>query len=252
MTLQDSVCIVTGGGSGIGRATALLMAREGARIVVLGRTVSKVDAVVQEVTSKRGSARAYALDVADHDGVFAMAEEVGREYGRIDVLVNSAGHNAPHRRLLTSTPEEIRSVLDTVLIGTIYCTQAVLPFMLEAGRGSIINVSSLSSRHPSLLGGMIYSAAKAAVDNFTGFINEEYKDTNIRASAVIPGEVDTPIMDLRPVPPSEAARVTMVAPEDVAEAIALIARLPAKSAIPEMVIRPTVPRDASAETERFP
>ena len=220
--------------------------------MVLGRTASKVESVADEISSNGGSARAYGLDVADHDRVFAMADEVGREYGRIDVLVNSAGHNSPHRRLLSTTPEEIRSVLDTVLVGTIYCTQAVLPFMLAAGRGSIINVSSLSSRHPGVLGGMTYSAAKAAVDNFTGFVNAEYRDTNIRASAVIPGEVDTPILDLRPVPPGEASRATMVSPEDVAEAIVLIAKLPAKSAIPELVIAPTVPRDASGETEGFP
>ncbi len=248
MALDNQVCIITGGGSGMGKATAFTMAQEGAKVVLFGRTESKVAAVAEEVRDQGGTARAYGVDVADHGAVFDAIGNTLDAFGRVDVLVNSAGHSSPHRKLLTTTPEEVQSVIDSNLVGTIYCTQAVMPAMLEADSGTIVNISSLAGVTPGLLGGMIYSAVKAAVINFTGFLNDEYKDTGVRASCVIPGEVDTPILDNRPVVPDAAARATMVTSEDVAEAITLIARLPQKSNIPELVIRPTTARDMTEET----
>ena len=123
--------------------------------------------------------------------------------------------------------------------------------MMQAEEGTIINVSSMAGVTPGLLGGMIYSAAKAAVINFTRFLISDLKNTGIRASVVIPGEVDTPILDNRPVPPDREARDTMVTMEDSAEAIALIARLPQRANIPELIIRPTFQRDSSGETQQF-
>ena len=251
MSLKDKVCIVTGGGSGIGRSSALMMAAEGAKVVLVGRTASKVEDVKAEVASAGGVAEAFALDVADHEGVKRMAASVLEKFGRVDVLENSAGHSSPHRRLLSTPPEEIRSVVDSNLVGTIFCTQAVMPSMLEAGEGTIINVSSLAGSNPGLVGGMVYSAAKAAVINFTGFLNVEFRNTGVRASVVIPGEIDTPILEKRPIPPSAEARTTMATAEDVAEAITLIARLPQRASIPELTIRPTMLRDIS-EASRFP
>ncbi len=247
MALDNQVCIITGGGSGIGRASALAMAGQGARVALFGRTESKVAAAAGDIAARGGEARAYGLDVADRGAVLEAVGDVLGAFGRIDALVNGAGHSSPHRKLLTTTPEEIRAVMDSNLVGTIYCTQAVVPAMLEAKSGTIINVSSMAGLSPGLLGGMIYSAAKAAVINFTGFLNEDLKNTGIRASVVIPGEVDTPILDNRPVAPDAAARATMVSAEDVAEAIALIAGLPQKSNVPELVIRPTHFRDLSGE-----
>ena len=117
--------------------------------------------------------------------------------------------------------------------------------MLKSKSGTIINVSSVAGIDPGLLGGMIYSAVKSAVINFTGFLNEEFKNTGIRASVVIPGEVDTPLIDKRPMVPDSEARKLMVSAEDVAEAITLIAKLPMKSNIPKMIIRPSFTRDMS-------
>ena len=247
MTLHDKTCLITGAGSGIGRATALRFASEGADVRLVGRTLSKVEAVCAEITESGGSAAAYGFDVADRDGVFGAVAEIERERGAVDVLVNNAGHSSPHRRLLSTPPDEIASVINSNLMGTIYCTQAVMPAMLKRAGGTIIHVSSLAGVTPGLLGGMIYSAVKAAVINFTGHLNEEFKSTNIRASVVIPGEITTPLLDKRPVPPSNDARATMVGADDVAEAIALIAGLPQNSSIPELVIRPTYQRDVSGE-----
>ncbi|MCY4430734.1 MAG: SDR family oxidoreductase [Rhodospirillales bacterium] len=247
MKLQEKTCLITGAGSGIGRSTALRFASEGANVYLVGRTLSKVEAVCGEIEEAGGNAAAFCVDVADREGVFGVVKGIEGERGAVDVLVNNAGHSSPHRRLLSTPPEDIASVVDSNLIGTIYCAQAVMPAMLERDSGTIINVSSLAGVTPGLLGGMIYSAVKAAVINFTGHLNEEFKSTNVRASVVIPGEITTPLLDKRPVPPSADARRTMAGPDDVAEAIALIAGLPQNSSIPELVIRPTYQRDVSVD-----
>jgi len=174
-------------------------------------------------------------------------ESVLAEHGKIDILLNNAGHSSIHRKLLTTTSEEMKGVFDSNVLGSVLCAQAVVPAMLEAGEGTIINISSLAGVTPGLLAGMAYGAAKAGVINFTQFLNAELRNTGIRASVVIPGEVDTPILDKRPVNPSADARETMVTAEDAAEAITMIARLPSRAAIPELVIRPTYLRDTSAE-----
>ncbi len=254
MGLENKVCIITGGGSGIGRSAALMMAQAGANVVLVGRTASKVEAVRDEIKSETWHGQygvtnpmAIGLDVADYDGVMRMADDVLARYGRIDVLVNNAGHSSHHRRLLTTTPAELRAVMDSNVAGSVYCAQAVVPHMIERKEGTIINVSSMAGVSASLLAGMAYSAAKAAVINFNAFLNTELRNTGIRSSVVIPGEVDTPILDNRPISPSDEARATMVTADDAAEAIMLIASLPQGACIPELRIRPTHMRDTSAE-----
>jgi NADP-dependent 3-hydroxy acid dehydrogenase YdfG len=250
MSLEGNVCIVTGGGSGIGRATALKLAARGASVAVVGRSEPKLHEVCADIQARGGTARPYAVDVADFNGVQAMARAVLDGWGRIDILVNNAGHSSQHRRLLSTTPEEIRAVVDSNLIGSIYCAKAVVPAMLEQKRGTIVNVASLAGTSPNLLAGMIYSAVKAAVINFNAYLNAEFRNSGIRAGVVIPGEVDTPIMDKRPTPPDSAARATMVPAEDVADAIMLIAAADPRTTIPELVIRPTFQRNTAPEIER--
>ena len=252
MSLQDQVCVITGGGSGIGRGAALVMAKDGAKIALVGRTAAKVEAVKSEIESAGGTALAFTLDVSDHDAVQEMTEDVLGAFGRIDVLVNNAGHSSLHRRLVNTTPEEIRSVIDSNLIGTIFCTQSVVPTMLAAKSGTIINVSSLAGVTPGPFSGLAYGAAKAAVINFTTFLNADLRNTGIRASVVIPGEVATPILDKRPIPPSDEARDEMVDVAETSAAIHLIATLPQRSNIPELVIRPTFHRDMSKEIVGMP
>ena len=251
MTLKNKVCLITGGGSGIGRATANKMAKEGARIIVVGRTQTKIDETVSSIKKDGGYAKGYATDVSNQALVDDLVSSVIQEHSKIDLLLNNAGHSSKHRRLTTTTATEIQSVIDSNLIGTIYCSQAVVPYMISAEEGTIINVASIAGLSPSNLGGMIYSAVKAAVINFTGFLNDDLKNTGIRASVVIPGEVDTPILDNRPIPPDENARAKMVTAEDTAEAISMIARLPLRTNIPELQIRPTFVRDNSGEIEKI-
>lgn len=249
MSLRDKVCIVTGGNSGIGRGVALKFAREGAKLAIAGRTPATLQNVAQEIEALGGMVDTCAMDVSDYEAVQKMVKAVLEKYGRVDVLVNSAGGGSFHKRTLTTPPEDMRHCLDSNLLGTIYFCQAVLPSMLKAKEGTIINVSSGASRNPGLLGGMIYGAAKAGVDNFTRFLNTEFRNSGVRACLVNPGEVDTPALSRnRPIPPSEEARQTMLKPEDMAEVIALIASMPQRAHIQELIIRPTMQRDTSAET----
>ena len=132
-----------------------------------------------------------------------------------------------------------------------YCTQAVLPSMIEAGEGTVLNVASLAGIHTGYLGGMIYSTVKAAVIHFTKFITFELNNTGVRACVLIPGEIDTPIMDNRPIPPSTEDRTTMIGAEECAEAMVMMVGLPKRSTISELQMKPTMMRAAS-ETANFP
>lgn len=247
MRLKEQVCIITGGGSGIGRDAAIKIAQEGANVVIVGRTESKLESVISEIKSIDETAVSYALDVSDYNAVQKMVDDVLEKFGQIDVLVNNAGHSSHNRRLLNTTPEETRSVVDSNLIGTFFCTQAVVPAMLKAKSGTIINISSLAAVTPGPFSGFAYGAAKAGVINFTEFLNNDLRNTGIRASVIIPGEVATPILDKRPIPPDSDARTMMVDVAETSAAILLIATLPARSNIPELVIRPTMHRDMTGE-----
>ena len=251
MNLNEQVCIITGGGSGIGRGAAIRLAQDGATVVIAGRTMTKLDAVAAEIETAGGTAATYTLDVADYPAVQKMADDVLEKFGRIDVLINNAGHSSLHRRLLNTTPEEVRSVIDSNLIGTFFCTQAVVPAMLKAKSGTIINISSLAAVTPGPFSGFPYGAAKAAVINFTEFLNTDLRNTGIRASVIIPGEVVTPILDNRPVPPDTEARKMMVDVDETSSAIHLIVSLPQRSNIPELVIRPTMHRSTEGELAQF-
>ena len=128
-----------------------------------------------------------------------------------------------------------------------FLTQAVLPTMVAAGSGNIVNVSSMAGKRGSLLSGPIYGPAKAGILNYTEYLNQELGNTGVRACAVSPGEVDTPIMELRPVVPTAEARATMLDSEDVADAIILAITAPQRSLIADIMISPTHSRDYSGE-----
>jgi len=127
--------------------------------------------------------------------------------------------------------------------------QAVLPGMLAAGGGTIVTVSSLAAVRPNLLGGAPYGAAKAAVVNLMGFVHGTYRNNNIRSTTILPGEVNTPIMDTRVRPPTATERAAMVSPDDVARAILLACTLPQGTTIEQLVISPTLMRDQGPDIE---
>lgn len=245
--MKGQVCIVTGAGSGIGEATAVKLAAMGAAPVLVGRTMAKLEAVRDRIKSAGGSASVIAADITNHEDIRRVAEGTLQEHGRIDVLVNNAGFSSRNRTTLTLTPEEAEAVFRVNLIGPLFLTQAVLPAMVEAGSGTIVNVSSVAGKQASLLSGPIYGPAKAAILNYTEYLNQELANTGVRACSVSPGEVDTPIMELRPVIPTSEARATMLTSDDVADAIMLAVTAPARSLVSDIVVRPSHRRDYSGE-----
>jgi NADP-dependent 3-hydroxy acid dehydrogenase YdfG len=245
--LDGQVAIMTGGGSGIGRAAALMLAAEGAHVVVAGRRKAPLEAVAGEIARAGGRAAARTCDVARPAEARALAEWTVAEYGRIDVLVNNAGHSSKRRNVRWVEQEEWDSVLAVNLTGVYALTQAVLPSMIARGGGTIVTVSSLAALKPGLIGGAPYGAAKAGVRNLMGHVHTVLREKGIRATTIMPAEVDTPILDNRPLVPDAAARASMMLAEDVAQAIMLCVTLPARTVIEEIVMSPTILRDQGAD-----
>lgn len=247
--LQNKVAIVTGAGTGIGRAAAKMLAADGAVVVLVGRRSEPLNSVAAEIKDAGGEASVHVADLMEGSQASGVAAFALDTYGRIDILVNNAGFSSKVRSVRYVQPDEWSAVFRINVEAVYRLTQACLPDMLSRGEGTIITTSSMAALKPGILGGSPYSAAKAASLNFSNGLNSELRASGIRATAIIPAEVDTPILDGRPAPPSDEARRLMMQPEDVARCIHLAATLPQRTVIEEIVVAPTIPRDMSAEME---
>ena len=232
--LKGKTAWITGGGSGIGLAGGLELARAGAHIVISGRSHETLAAAEKQIKAV-GSCEAIALDVGDKLAVAKAAERIGR----VDVLVNSAGINDPKRNFFNVSTEAWDRIVGINLSGMFYCVHAVLPGMRSRKDGLIINVSSWAGRYPSTLTGPAYNATKHAVVALTESINMEEGLHGIRATSILPGEVATPILEKRPVPPTPEVRAKMLQAEDLGKTVAFIASLPARACINEIIVSPT-------------
>jgi NADP-dependent 3-hydroxy acid dehydrogenase YdfG len=247
--LASQVALVTGGGSGIGRSTAHLLAAEGARVVVMGRRLEPLESVVAEIREAGGQAWARQADLQQRDQLQALVHWIEAEIGTVDILVNNAGLTSRVRNLRWIEQDDWDAAVSVNLTAVYVLIQAVLPGMLAVGGGTIVTVSSLAAVRPNLLGGVSYGAAKAAVVNLMGFVHGTYRNNNIRSTTILPGEVNTPIMDTRVRPPTATERAAMVAPDDVARAILLACTLPQGTTIEQLVISPTLMRDQGPDIE---
>jgi len=234
--LNDKVIWVTGATSGIGEAAAIHLSQGGAKVIASGRRAERLDALAEQLVEPFHLA---PLDVADEQAVNECAEYIIETYGRIDVLVHSAGLNITERSWDQISPSGWNEVIQVDLNGAFYCNHAVLGAMREQGDGLIINISSWAGRFVSRVSGGAYSAAKHGLNAMTESINQENCQHGIRATALCPGEVATEILDRRPVPVSAEDRARMVQSEDVAELIAFIVRTPAHVCLNEITISPT-------------
>jgi NADP-dependent 3-hydroxy acid dehydrogenase YdfG len=246
-TFSGKTAIVTGGGSGIGREVAKLLAADGIRVVVVGRRVEPLESVVAEIKAAGGQAIAHAADLEDGDSAAGVASFTLERYGRIDILINNAGHASKVRSIRWIQPDEWQSVFKINIDAVYRLTQACLPDMLSRNEGTVITTSSMAALTPGILGGAPYSAAKAASYNLMRGLTSELRSQGIRATTIIPGEVNTPILDGRPAPPDSAARELMMLPIDVARAIHFAATMPQRTLVEEIVMTPTMPRDMKAE-----
>ncbi len=237
-SLKGRTAWITGGGSGIGLAGAIELVKAGAHVVISGRTQATNDSALAELKAL-GSAEAILLDVADKKAVQAAADAILKQHGRIDILVNSAGTNATKRNFDVVTPEGWDDVVAINLSGLFYCVHAVLPAMRKQKDGLIINVSSWAGRFASKLTGPAYNATKRAVIALTESINMEECVNGIRATSILPGEVATPILRKRPVPPSKEEQDRMTQSEDLGAAILFVASMPARTCVNELIIAPT-------------
>ena len=250
--LKDKVAWITGAGSGIGAATALALAGAGMRLVLSGRREQALQQVADQVAQAGGSARIAVLDVAEGDAVQAVADSIAASEGRLDMLVNSAGLNVRERNWKHLSRAGWDQVMRIDLDGTFYCCHAALPLLRRAGDGLIVNVSSWAGRHVSTLTGPAYSAAKFGVNAMTESLNIEECLHGVRATALCPGEVATPILDKRPVPVSAEQRARMVQAEDCGELMLFLARMPGHVCINDVTISPTWNRGYVAQAQAIP
>ncbi len=188
--LENKVAIITGGNSGIGRATAILFCKEGAKVVIAGRREVENKKVVNEITAQGGEIMAIQADVSKKEDCKRIIEETIKKYGRIDILVNNAGIADRHMPIHLCTEEWYHEVCMIDQYSVYYMCKYALEHMEKAGKGSIVNVSSIGSQG---VAGIAYSAAKAAVNSMTKNIALQYSHTAIRCNAVAPGPTPTPL-----------------------------------------------------------
>lgn len=235
---MPKTAVVTGAGSGVGQAVALRLAQAGWQVALVGRR----EAALQDTLVQAGAAatrmRAFPCDVSDEQAVAQMAQKVLQSWGTVEVLVNSAGTNTPARSLEVLSLENYHRIVDINLNGAYYCVQAFLPGMRAQQSGTIVNVVSVAGIRASSKSGVAYVVSKFGMAGLTQSINAEEREHGIRACSVFPGDINTPILDLRPNPPPPEARQNMLQAEDVAECVLLAINLPPRAVIEELVLQP--------------
>ena len=236
------VVVVTGAGSGVGRATVLHFAREGWQIALIGR---RAEALAETVglapPASRKNLAALPCDIGQPASVETMARDIIGRFGRVDVLVNAAGTNIPKRSLGELSRADYAAVMDANINGVLYTVQAFLPAMRRQGAGTVVNVGSEAGKQASAKSGAAYVVSKFGLTGLTQTINAEERPNGIRACCVFPGDIDTPLLNRRPAPPPAEARARMMQPEDIAACVWFVANLPARATVEELLIRPSRP-----------
>jgi len=241
MGLPDaSVVWVTGAGSGIGRACAVAFARAGARVALTGRRLPPLEETASIIRKLGGGSVLVApADVTDSAAVAAALRRIADEFGDPLVLVNSAGGNVTRRHWRNLSPESASQVIDQDLKALFYCTLAVLPAMRSRGDGRIVHIGSQAGVSLQTVTGPGYSASKHGVVAMSESLNAEEGIHGVRSICISPGEVETPILDTRPSPPSAEERTLMLQPEDVAEMALFCVSLPPRACASHVILLPT-------------
>jgi NAD(P)-dependent dehydrogenase (short-subunit alcohol dehydrogenase family) len=233
-----NTAVVTGAGSGVGRAMVLLLASKGWRVALIGRREEALKETMTLANENGSRLLVYPCDISNPEMVEAMGKAVWKAFGEIEVLVNAAGTNTPARSLRELQFDKYRELVETNLTGAYLCIQAFLPSMRERGSGTIVNIVSDAAKQASAKAGPAYVISKFGLLGLTQSINAEERANGIRACAILPGDIDTPLLDKRPAPPTADLRKKMLRSEDVAECAWLAISLPDRAVIEEMVLRP--------------
>ena len=235
---MNRTVVITGAGSGVGRAIAIALAKQGWRLALLGRTQTSLDETAQLTGLQKQDVLVIPCDIGRVEQVQSMARAVFEIFNTVDVLVNAAGTNAPKRSLEILSHEDYHAMIDTNLHGAYYCTQAFLPQMRERQTGTIVNIVSDAGKQASPKAGPGYVISKWGMAGLTQAINAEERGHGVRACAIFPGDINTPLLDKRPVPPDNASRAKMMTAEDIAECALLAINLPSRAIVEEILVRP--------------
>ncbi|MCA9090215.1 MAG: SDR family oxidoreductase [Planctomycetaceae bacterium] len=238
MSLQGKNVLIIGGGTGIGSGCALAFAEAGCHVVIAGRREDKLRQVADSFAGEP-AILCRAADVADRLGVRDLIDWTTQQLGQIDIMVNCAGVNIPKRKMEELDPADWDKLIQINTTGAFNAMHAVLPQMRARKEGLIVNVSSIAGLRASLLGGVAYSASKFAMTALGTCVGLEERNNGIRVTNVYPGEVETPILDARPVPVSAEHRARILQPADIASMVVAVAALPPRAHVPDIVIKPT-------------
>lgn len=238
VSLKNQVVLVVGASSGIGRETAVLFAREGARVVASARRGDRLRSLQDEMAKEGHPIEISPADASHSTEMEQLAQRTLSRFGKIDILVYSTGTNTPDRAMSRLNEKIWDMMLSVNLSGAYYISQAVLPGMRDAGSGYLIYISSISGLIPDV-SGAAYQAAKRGLLGLAHAIRVEEKQHGIRTSVICPGLVETEILEKRPVKPTPEILAKALQPSDVAEAVIAVAKLPPRAVVPEMQLVPT-------------
>lgn len=234
MKLQGRVAIITGASSGVGYEAARLLAREGAVIAAAARRRNKLETLVGEIASEGGQALAFPTDVTDSAQVARLVESVYNLFGRVDILINSAGVILKVAPLEQFNDDDFRLVIETNLNGSFYSARAVIPYMKRHRSGTIINVSSRVGRI-GIANIAPFCAAKFALAGLGQALAAELRPHNVFVTTLFPGMINT---DIHPLNPQEELRRQLMTAHDVADAILWTCTLPPSLRVDELTIMP--------------
>ncbi|TWU41025.1 SDR family oxidoreductase [Novipirellula artificiosorum] len=237
-SLAGKVVAITGGGTGIGAGIASGLARAGCRVTVGGRRIEPLQRLAESIAGDP-PIRTCVLDVADADSVDRFFASIEQRDGDVDILVNSAGINILNRTMAEMEPSDWERVLQINATGAYRCMHAVLPSMRRRQDGMIVNISSVAGKRAIALGGVVYCASKFAMTALGTAVSNEVRNEGVRVTNVYPGEVNTPILDNRPVKVTAEHKASILQPEDIAAMVVAICSLPPRAHVPEIVIKPT-------------
>ncbi len=238
---KQRVLWVTGGGSGMGAASAEAAARDGWTVVLSGRRVDRLEQVAATITASGGTAAVLPLDAADPAAVASARDTVLERFGRLDAVVLAAGLNAPRRRWDDQSLPDFRAIVDTNLTAVVTVVDAALPALRESG-GVVVVVSSYAGWSFQPGAGVAYSASKTALGAVVRSLNQQEAHHGVRATHLCPGDVATDFLDQRPSVPDAAARSVMLQPEDIARAVSFVLEAPSYMRVDELVVSPVSQR----------